>query len=222
MPAMHKYSREMPPAPDQHCGIVGWAILLALAGGLLYLLYLFPTIVLSILGVFAVLGSISANNRRRHLGRLAAGRQGESTCTFARSFDYRNMDMWILRAVYEELQSWCKIGSQDFPLRATDRLDDLRVDLEIFEDSSLEKIAHRTGRSLDNTDQNPLFGKIVTVNDLVMFFSYQRKTRIDPRWLKPWGRRAEPRDKPSQQAGLCLPPYDIASNPDDASSESLS
>jgi hypothetical protein len=171
---MHNYSRNMPPRPSRvtPVSILGTA---ALGNGLLYLLYRFPVPVLLSCAAFAVLGVIGTIPYRREVTRLAREREGESTCTFARSFDYRNLDTWILRAVYEELQRWCSAGRLTFPLRATDRLEDLSIDLEELWETVVPDIAYRTGRSLDNTKQNPLAGKVVTVHDLVMFFSYQPK-----------------------------------------------
>jgi hypothetical protein len=172
---MHNYSRNMPPAPDRRSGVLGWMVLLGLGGGLLYVLSRFPIpILLFLCGGFVLLCVYAAYNTRRHIRRMAVGREGESTCTFARSFDYRNMDTWIIRAVYEELQPYCTSGQHSFPLRATDRLEeDLGVDSEDLVFDILPDIAHRTGRLLVYTNQNPFNGKVVTVRDLVMYLSHQ-------------------------------------------------
>src|SRR5262249_31590175 len=153
MRLMHNYSRNMPPAPPSPPLTRGRLVfLLALGAGLLYLLYLAPVaFLLPCAGIAAiyVYGSIKT---RRHFPRLALEREGESTCTFARSFDYRNTDTWILRAVYEELQRGLNTGRYVVPLRATDRLvEDLGFDWEYLDVSSIiPDIAFRTGRTLED------------------------------------------------------------------------
>lgn len=106
--------------------------------------------------------------KRRHLA-VAAQRADESICTFARGFDCRCTDTLVIRAVYDELQPL--LG---FPLRATDHLEtDLRLDGEDLELDIAPMVAGRTGRSLKIIGDNPYFGKIKTVADLVGFFCQQ-------------------------------------------------
>jgi hypothetical protein len=98
--------------------------------------------------------------------RIAEERRGESICQFARGFDCRTIDTWIIRAVYEEF-------SGAFPLRPSDRFkEDLRTDGEELDFGAMD-IARRIGRSLDGYERNPMFGKIDTACDLVMFFHHQ-------------------------------------------------
>jgi hypothetical protein len=102
----------------------------------------------------------------RHDRRIAEARKGESICQFARGFDRRRIDTWIIRAVYEEF-------SGAFPLRSSDRFnEDLRIDGEDLEDGAI-RIAQRTGRALDGYERNPMFGKVKTLRDMVMFFHHQ-------------------------------------------------
>jgi hypothetical protein len=123
--------------------------------------------VFSCVAVFCVAGTIISRRRER---RVAASRPGESICTFARSFDCRATDTWIIRAVYEKLQPYVA-----FPLRADDHLhDDLRVDPEDLQDT-VEEIAVLVSRPLQNYEKNPLYGKVETLTDLVSFFSHQEK-----------------------------------------------
>lgn len=98
--------------------------------------------------------------------RIAEERKGESICQFARAFDYRTFDTRIIRAVYEEY-------SCSFPLRVSDRL---KEDLCICDDDldfGAIHIARRTGRNLDGYERNPIYGKIKTLRDVVMFFHHQ-------------------------------------------------
>ena len=109
----------------------------------------------------------------RSLAKLAAERPGESICTFARSFDCRVVDTWIIRAVFEALQPYCQFSGGTMPLRASDLLGDvLQIDHEELDDLAIE-IAKRVGRSMDRFVENPLFGKVNTVADLVFFLLNQ-------------------------------------------------
>jgi hypothetical protein len=105
---------------------------------------------------------------QQRLHRLAAERQGKSICRFARSLDYRRLDTKIIRAVYEGFQDYL---GPSFPLRASDDLDQTyRIDREDLDDIANE-IAGRCGRSMDGWAQNPYYGKVSTVSDLIEFLS---------------------------------------------------
>ncbi|MYM87102.1 hypothetical protein GTP91_07895 [Rugamonas sp. FT82W] len=107
---------------------------------------------------------------------LAAEREGESICDFARDFDTRQVDTWIVRAVYEQLQYHLADVSPAFPVRASDRLkEDLLLDDDDLDMDIAQEVEQRAGRSLDDTSTNPYFGKVKTVRDLVMFFQSQPK-----------------------------------------------
>lgn len=106
----------------------------------------------------------------RHDQHIASLRSGESICNFARSFARRSVDPWILRATYEELAT-------RFPIRADDRFEqDLCIDDEELEFEA-KNIASRAQRSLERAETNPLFGKITTVRDLVLFLDHQPPLR---------------------------------------------
>jgi hypothetical protein len=107
----------------------------------------------------------------RRQKRIAAERSDESICTFARSFDCRAIDTWIIRAVFDEVSD-----GVTFPPRAEDSLEkDLKFDPDTI-DEVVEVVAQRASRSLENYEQNPFYGKLVTVSDLVMFFANQPKS----------------------------------------------
>jgi hypothetical protein len=107
------------------------------------------------------------------IGKLVESRAGESICEFARSFERRQVDTWVVRAVYEELQEYLG-GTLPVPIRAADRLkDDLPIDLEDLEMDIAARIAKRSGRSLSSGGANPYYSKINTVEDLVLFFNWQ-------------------------------------------------
>jgi len=59
-------------------------------------------------------------------------------------------------------------------LRPTDRLeDDLRIDPNDIDGEMIEEIAERAGYSLDSTRDNPMYGRVQTVGDLVKFITLQ-------------------------------------------------
>jgi hypothetical protein len=59
------------------------------------------------------------------------------------------------------------------PIRASDKLEkDLSIDPEEIDDL-VSIVAQRTGRSLENAESNPCFGKITSVGDLVLFINGQ-------------------------------------------------
>lgn len=144
---------------------ISWRDVAVLAGITLFLMYVgfhfwpwslsFPFIV--------VVMTLSQRRRDRH---IAEARRGESICTFARSFECRTVDTWIIRSTYDEL-------SYAFPVRACDRFQqDLRFADEDLDDSG-NRIARRCGRSMVRCEENPLYGKVHTVRDLVMFLNHQ-------------------------------------------------
>lgn len=126
-------------------------------------------------GPLLALGSLVAVLSRREalrLARMAQGRAGESICQFARSIDCRRVDTWVVRAVYEELQRSLS-AVVAVPLRLTDNLQsDLRLDADDLDDLVVD-MAQRARRSLADTSANPLFGKVITVGDLVEFLQAQ-------------------------------------------------
>jgi hypothetical protein len=171
MPAAHVHKTPLWAYPIV-LGSLGWAIFRI--GRLLYLypLVLLLAIPLSILAWFLI--------RRDNLKwqHLAASRSDESICDFARSFDYRRTDTWILRAVYEELSRYISRQDQPFSIRADDRLDD--DGLIDSEDLCyvVVDIAARAGRSLANPEQNPYYDKVHSVRDLVHYLEQQPKLDV--------------------------------------------
>jgi len=159
-------------------GILGWLLFLPFIALYSYAFYHYPWLfsALTIAGIFYTL--IVNRNLKARLAALATVRRNESICTFAKSFDTHEVDTWVIRAVYEQLQTYLASSHPQFPVRAEDRLngclisdpDDLDLDL-------VSEISERTGRSLENTQSNPYYGKVETVRDLVLFFNAQPLTR---------------------------------------------
>lgn len=172
---MHRLSR-WNRIPEQPWTPTGLLVLGCIVAALLALVYFEPIVGL-ILGGLVVIGFIVSIRHNRRMGRLAASRGDESICTFARSFDRRSVDPWIIRAVYEELQSACAFKGGVVPIRATDHMvRDLDIDGDEL-DYIAEDIARRAGRSLSHSEKNPWYDRVHTAGDLVHFFAHQPKDR---------------------------------------------
>jgi hypothetical protein len=132
----------------------------------------------SVLGLIAAAATLSERRYRAHLQSIAKSREGESICIFARALPVRQLDAWVVRAVFEQLQSFLDGIHQGFPIRASDRLvEDLRVDLDDVGGVLLPEIAQKSGRSLTDIESNPYYGKVVTVDHLIRFFCAQASGR---------------------------------------------
>lgn len=152
-----KFSRHMPKRNR-----IGWAHLIAIAT-----LLLAPPLVWGPVGLVPhMIMLLLYLDSRRYCRKKAAKRPGESICQFVRSFEQRSIDPWILRGVYEEF-------SHGYPIRKSDHFEkDLGFDPEDI-DFAYWRIAKRAARGTENTDQNPLFGRVQTVGDLVHFLQQQ-------------------------------------------------
>lgn len=126
---------------------------------------------LLIISVVTLLVAHQLRQERNHLRALAAQRQGESICQFACAFPRRQVDTWVLRAVYESLHGY--LGGR-LPIRADDRLkQDLRLDDDDLDLDLLAEMARLSGRSLERTEDNPWFDRVTSVRDLVLFLDQQ-------------------------------------------------
>ncbi len=172
----------MPKYRTRQAGLVLWMCLAVLIAGFFYSAVSAPfgtvAFVLMFFGAFLIARRKTRRDAEQ-LRCLAEERVGESICEFAREFDAREVDTWIIRAVYEQLQLHLNGLRPEFPLRASDRLkEDLRLDDDDLDMDIADEVGQRTGRSLNSLETNPYFGKVKTVRDLVMFF--QAQTGTDP------------------------------------------
>jgi len=151
-----------------------WAVLaLALIAAAIYLAVLHPLVVATLVACIWCLAHWEVQKAQARRLSVARSRGVEGICEFARSFDCRQVDTWIVRAVYEELQE--ELGQmQPFPIRASDRfVEELGIDLEELDMTHVPAIAARTGRSLQRCKSNTYWGQVRTVADLVHFFNAQ-------------------------------------------------
>lgn len=175
---MKPASRHMPrikhPSATPASRWLGYLFVAGLVGGFLWALWAHPAVVGALVALAMGGEAMSRAREKKHFARLLHARPEESICDFARSIDCRDVDTWVVRAVYEELQACLAHHRERFPLRVTDRLGaDLQIDGDELDLSLVPDIARRTGRDLSSTQANPLFEKVTTVGDLVNFFNAQ-------------------------------------------------
>jgi hypothetical protein len=135
-----------------------------------YLVVLAGVVMLDFVG-----GEIEQPKVDRHFLRLCKEREGLSICEFAREFDPKIVDTWIIRAVYEQLQAALPT-TQNVPIKASDNLFDiLLLDEDDLDIDLVEEIAQRTNRNLEGYESNPYYGKVTTARNLVLFFNHQNR-----------------------------------------------
>ncbi len=170
---MIRASRLKLPLPKRPVPVIPtWAFvtLLVLTTGLCWWLHAFAAAI--VFGFFTAVifaAIIAAPFERRRLREQGARLPRDATCTYARSFDFRQTDTLVMRAVYEELQPF--VG---FPIQASHRLsEDLRIDDEDLNVEVGPIIAQRLCRTLRDPEKNPYYGRVKTVEDLVHFMEAQ-------------------------------------------------
>ncbi|WP_444891916.1 hypothetical protein ACJJIE_12555 [Microbulbifer sp. TRSA001] len=148
---MRKASRFMPKYKTEKASKATLFVFLA---AVLALLIYQPMFFLSLAGLalLAIIwGTVEQRKIDRHFQRLCNNRKGLSICEFAREFDRKIVDTWIIRAVYEQVQAALPTKKQ-IPIQASDDFfNTLKLDEDDFDlDLIIEEIAQRTERSLEN------------------------------------------------------------------------
>ncbi|MCM5681578.1 hypothetical protein M8A51_18795 [Schlegelella sp. S2-27] len=170
----------MPKFTRRAAGPAWWLLLSLLGASVAYVAIAEPKTFVSVVAVLTVLFALAhlqGKREERKLLALAAARKGQTICEFARDFDARAVDTWIIRAVYEQLQAQLEPMHPAFPVRAEDRLkEDLLLDDDDLDVDLVQEVEARTGRSLDGSTDNPYFGNVKTVRDLVLFFQSQPRS----------------------------------------------
>ncbi|AWF82523.1 hypothetical protein BTJ40_17865 [Microbulbifer sp. A4B17] len=172
---MKKASRFMPKYKSKKASKVTlFSFLTAVLALLIYLpMYFLALVGLGILTI--IWGTIEQPKIDRHFQRLCNSRKGLSICEFAQEFDRKIVDTWIIRAVYEQLQAALPT-KQLVPIQASDELfNTLKLDEDDLDLDLIEEIAQRTGRTLEDYQSNPYYGKVTTARNLVLFFNYQAR-----------------------------------------------
>uniref|UniRef100_UPI001E3558EC hypothetical protein n=1 Tax=Pelomonas sp. KK5 TaxID=1855730 RepID=UPI001E3558EC len=182
--SMRVASRHMQKFTRRPLGLAGWLFIACFLAAIAYLAATRPQTFLVVLCGFAVLLWIAHSQSQRDaqkLVELACQREGQTICEFARDFDARAIDTWIIRAVYDQLQERLQHVHPSFPIRANDRLkEDLMLDDDDLDMDLAPEVEVLTGRSMVNSERNPYFGKVKTVRDFVLFFQNQPGSSMRP------------------------------------------
>ena len=165
---MPKYTRTNMPF-----SLVAWFYIILIIVLVFSMIYKYPFIIL----VFPVLAvwvySDNKNNKKKY-NSLLIERQELSICEFSRSFNCKEIDTWVIRAVYEQIQAYVSSENTLLPIKAQDNLFEiLDIDEEDLELDIVEEIMQRTGRTMEDSCNNPYYDKVCTVKDLVLFVNEQ-------------------------------------------------
>ncbi|NIB41781.1 hypothetical protein HBA55_19400 [Pseudomaricurvus alkylphenolicus] len=170
---MKKASRFMPEYRPKKASKLALIVLLALAGGLVIYEPVMLAVVIAITLLVIRWSKFEQQKMDEYFHKLCEERKGLSICEFAREFDARAVDTWIIRATYEQLQAALPT-KHVVPIKASDNLfETLKLDEEDLDLDLAEMIAQRTGRSLNDCEGNPYYGKVTTAGKLVLFFNHQ-------------------------------------------------
>ena len=133
-------------------------------------------LLLGIVPLIAINMYFDNKRRKKKFEALVQERTNQSICQFARSFDCKKTDTWVIRAVYEQVSEYVALSDVTLPLKADDDIVELlEIDEEDFELDLFEEIAQRARRSTEDKEKNPYFGKVHTLRDLVNFFNEQQR-----------------------------------------------
>lgn len=170
---MKKASRFMPEYRPKKASKTALIILLALAGALVIYAPVYLLVIGAITLLVMVWSKIEQPKTDEYFHKLCEERKGLSICEFAKEFDTRAVDTWIIRATYEQLQAALPT-KHEVPIMASDNLfETLKLDEDDLDLDLAEEIAQRTGRSLNDCEDNPYYGKVTTAGKLVLFFNHQ-------------------------------------------------
>ncbi len=170
---MKQASRFMPsyePGKLNKCAQMAFFVILMI------MIFYEPWLILVIVGIasFILIFCLMDQSKvERHFIKLCNERDELSICEFAREFDPRAVATWVIRAVYEQLQDAFST-KLNVPIKASDGLfDTLMLDEDDLDFDLVEEISQRTGRTLDDYENNPYYPKVTTVRNLVLFFNHQ-------------------------------------------------
>lgn len=150
-----------------------FSVLISLA---LYFIFKYPWL-LALMAILIPGGIIASRLEKERIAELLDARKEDSICTFARSFDKRKVDPWIIRAVYEEIQDYVSGQGPKIPIHPSDKMiEDLKIDGDDLDDL-LNHVLKRCGRTFENYKKNPHYKNLTTVSDMVLFFNEQPLNR---------------------------------------------
>jgi len=124
-----------------------------------------------------IIGLMVVDNIFDHIERkeLALERGKPNFDIFAKQFENYNVDKEIIKEVYSSVQRL--MGSYNgfpFPIEANDSLKNFyKIDPLDIDDIYFE-IAKKLKINTDSPELNPLYNKVDTVKDLILFLNYQK------------------------------------------------
>lgn len=170
---MKKASRYMPKYEPKKASKPVLVVFFAIAVAIVIYQPWYLLVIAGIALLVIVWSAIDQPKVERHFHNLCKERNGLSICEFAREFDPKVVDTWIIRAVYEQLQAALPT-KENVPIKASDGLfNTLMLDEDDLDLDLVEEIAKRTSRSLEGYESNPYYGKVTTARNLVLFFNHQ-------------------------------------------------
>jgi len=165
---MKKPSNQMPKYEVPKTSIWTWIFLVVTILSLCYaayedinVMYLFVALIIFII-IMSTIGD-------KKYERLKESRKDWNIGSFAKEFNLKEVDTWVVRAVYEAVYDEVEI-----PIKADDDIDkDLRIDMgDLGFDEILINVSQRTGRVL--TEESVAYNdieNITSIRDLVYFFN---------------------------------------------------
>ncbi len=168
----------MPPLEHGETPWWGWLVLGALAawaiGGPILAAVAMPWLWLAYALGIALFWLLLKAYPNRFMSEERLRERGDaSICAFRKDLNLRRIDPWIVRAVWDEIQPFLHTKWGRFPARVDDRWDeDLAIAGEDI-DPTIESVAKRAGYSLENSEANPYYGKVVSLRDLIEFVNAQ-------------------------------------------------
>ena len=106
--------------------------------------------------------------------KIAIERGNPNICEYARSFDYRNVDTKIMRAVWNEVQlNLGNYNGKPFPVKAEDMFEETYNMHPDDLDDIYWSVADRLGIDTEQPENNPYFNKVTSVKNLVLFLHNQ-------------------------------------------------
>jgi len=169
---MRKPSNQMPqyevPKMKWYFVVIAWIFLILYLGSIAYKAYddiAFRYVILMFIVLILVLSGVGVEKYKKS----KRSRKEWNIGKFAKEFNLKEVDTWVVRAVYEAVYDEVEI-----PIKADDDIDkDLGIDMgDLGFDEILINVSQRTGRVLtENSVGHDDIKNIITVRDLVEFFN---------------------------------------------------
>ena len=131
-------------------------------------IFIFITLIIGVIVIANIFNHIETKE-------LAIKRGEPNFDVFANSFESDSVDKEIIKEVYSSVQGLMgKYNGFPFPIEPNDSLKNFyKIDPLDIDDIYFE-IAKKLKINMDNPELNPLYNKVDTVKDLILFLNYQK------------------------------------------------